>query len=120
METRIEPIDRHVFKEGESFFLDTSVWLSIYGPNAAPGSRKTRLYSEALKNILSARGHIFINLTIISEFANTCARIEFKLRRKELGFRDNDFKKFRNSKHFKPCSATIAGDLRAILKQSEL
>lgn len=101
-------IATYTFDPSVSYFLDTNVWFLVYGP-LPPGDFRARLYSDAVKRLRSSRADTLVDALVVSEFANTWARFEF---RRAGG---TDFKAFRNSTVFKPVAQDIAISLRSIL-----
>ncbi|PIQ33942.1 MAG: PIN domain-containing protein [Zetaproteobacteria bacterium CG_4_9_14_3_um_filter_49_83] len=98
------------FEAEDELFLDTNIWLLVYGPQK-PGDRRVAIYSQALANILAAKSRIYIDVLIVSEFINTYARLKWNVMGKPHG----DFKLFRNSADFKPISRDIAADVKQVL-----
>jgi predicted nucleic acid-binding protein len=101
-------ISSYAFDATSSYFFDTNVWLLVYGPTP-PDDPRVRLYSDAVKRLRSSKAPIFVDALVMSEFANTWARFEF---RRTGG---SDFKAFRNSGGFKTVAQDIALSLRSIL-----
>jgi predicted nucleic acid-binding protein len=101
-------ITSYAFEPGSSYFLDTNVWFLVYGPTP-PGDPRARIYSDAVKRLRSSGAPTFIDALVMSEFANTWARFEF--RRAGGG----EFKAFRNSRGFKAVAQDIAVSLRSML-----
>ena len=61
---------------------------------------------------MKANSEIFIDVLVVSEFINVCARKKSKLFPWPMG----DFKKFRKSRRFIPVAQGIAADVKQILK----
>ena len=101
-------ISSYAFDPTSSYFLDTNVWFLVYGPTP-PGDARVRIYSDAVKRLRSSGAPTLIDALVMSEFANTWARFEF---RRTGG---SDFKFFRNSRGFKGVAQDIAVSLRSIL-----
>ncbi len=98
------------FKPEDELFLDTNIWLLVFGPQR-PGDRRVAAYSEALARILAAKCQIYIDVLIVSEFINTYARLKWNV----MGNPHGNFKKFRNSPDFKQIAQDIAADVRRVL-----
>lgn len=98
------------FKSEDKLFVDTNVWLFVYGPQK-PGDARVATYSQALKKILSAQCRIYIDVLIVSEFINTYARLKWNV----MGKPHTDFKQFRKSADFKPIAKDIAADVKRVL-----
>lgn len=111
MTYRAEEITRYDFKSSDELLLDTNVWLFVYGPQK-PRDSKAAVYSQALARILASQSRIYIDVLIVSEFINTCARLKYKI----LSMSSTDFKQFRKSKDFKPVAQDIASDVKRVLQ----
>jgi len=96
------------FDSSTSYFLDTNIWLLVFGPSA-PGDRRARVYSDAVKRLRASGAKTFIDAIVVSEFANAWARFAFDRARAAK------FKTFRNSGAFKPVAQDIAVSLRSML-----
>ena len=96
--TNIKHIDDYSPGDGDMVFFDANVWLDIYGPAPQHWAQApcSSLFYKLIKNNID----IYINGLIISEVINSWARIEFRQQRKELGFKTNEFKKFRATPEF--------------------
>lgn len=103
-------VENYAFKPEDELFLDTNIWLFVYGPQK-PGSKKVATYSQTFAKILAAKSHIYIDVLIVSEFINTYARLKWNVMGKPCG----DFKRFRNSQDFKPIAQDISDDIKRVL-----
>jgi len=110
----IKDISSYSFSKDERFFLDANIWLSVYGPLAYL-RRKTSIYADALSSIRKIGCFIFIDVLILSEFINTCARWEHK--QSSLGIKR--FKDFRKNEAFVPIAKDIAANAKRIIKQCQ-
>lgn len=61
----------------DSFFLDTNVWLLLFGDIAGFQKREQSQYSKILESILSRDCIIFLTSNVISEFSNVLLRRAF-------------------------------------------
>jgi len=104
-------IASHEFKTEDELFLDTNIWLLVFGPQN-PGDWRVEAYSQALAKILTAQCQIYIDVLIVSEFINTYARVKWGV----LGRPHGNFKRFRNSPDFKPIAQDIAADVGRVLR----
>lgn len=68
----------HEFNRNDKLFVDTNVWLYLYGPQK-PKARVIDTYSSMLKRILAAGSRIYIDVLVVSEFINTCPRLKWQL-----------------------------------------
>lgn len=97
------------FQPTDDVFLDANIWLFIYGPRQAP--EKTEVYSEALYRLLEARSRLFVDVLVLSEVINSCARIRWQLD----PLKREGFKRFRNSSRFAPVAREITDYVRRIV-----
>ena len=111
MENNALAVASYNFKSEDELFVDTNVWLFIYGPQK-PGDTRVAAYSHALARILAAQSRIYIDVLIVSEFVNTYARLKWKLVAPHI----NQFKAFRKSVEFKPVAQDVAADVKRVLK----
>lgn len=109
MTPRALSVQHYDFQPQDELFLDANIWLFIYGPQN-PGNARTRVYSSAFRRILEARSRIYIDVLIVSEFINTYARWQWKLKAPGKAF-----KAFRNSSQFKPVAQEVADNSRRVL-----
>lgn len=110
--SRIEDIRSYVFQPQDRLFLDTNIWLSIYGPVAFQRKRSA-IYSRALRDIRQAGSAIFIDVLVLSEFINAYSRMEFN----QCTPRSSSFKAFRSSPDFQVIALDIAKTAERIVKQ---
>lgn len=112
-------IDQYEFQPGEKLFLDTNIWLLIYGVQEPqePEDKRIGIYSEALKQILSNKCQVYIDVLVVSEFINVYAKKMWAISKKDnAAFKNKSFKVFRNSADFEPIAGEIADNVRRILK----
>ncbi len=107
-------IRSHRFAPADNLFLDANVWMLLYGPQYSPCDRRVRVYSAALKDILAAGCHLFLDALVLSEFVNRYARYEYDVQPPTK--KPRTFKDFRNSSSFKPSARHIAAECERILK----
>lgn len=112
MMSKAQNIEKYDFNSKDKLFLDTNIWLFNFFPQN-PTDKRIESYSIAFSKIIDAKCHIYIDVLVISEFINTCARARWKLIAE-----DKSFKQFRNSNAFKDVSNEIADYVRRILKHS--
>src|SRR3990172_4767621 len=117
MNDNVFHVDRYAFSDKDSLFLDTNIWLYIYGPQA-PGDKRVMAYSKALQKILQAKSKIFLDVLVLSEFVNRYARLEFD--RFSGPGKKTDFKNYRKSTDFNPAAKAIADACRRIVKHCVL
>jgi len=115
MTSNIHDIDSYSFKSEDRLFLDANIWISIYGPIACQDWRTT-IYSKSLRQILSCKSLILLDLLVICEFINRFARFEYEQLKHEI--KPPTFKKYRDSEEFKLVAQEIAVNVKKILKIS--
>ena len=103
-------VEDYNFTVEDRLFLDTNVWLYLYAPQETQ-RHWVNIYSEAFDRILKARSQIYTDVLVLSEFINVYARQEWKLKAAPI----RDFKKFRNSRRFKPIARDITADVKRVL-----
>jgi len=104
-------IGQYAFTASDHLLLDTSVWLLIYGPQV-PGDSRIAPYSDALRRMLEAKSHLYIDLVVLSELINTYARMKHRLVAPKLNFKD-----FRKSTDFQVVAQDIVPDAKLVMKQ---
>lgn len=114
---RIEDVLSYSFKATDRLFLDTSVWLPVYGPQADKDNNQTRFYSFAHKKIREKGCGIYLDVTVLSEFINWCARWEYNQLPDDR--RPDSFKAYRNTQEFEDVAKEITINVRKILNVSK-
>jgi len=109
---QISDISSHSFSKNDQLFLDTNIWLSIYGPMAYTQKRAST-YSKALLDIRKFGCLVFIDILVVSEFINTYARWEYK----QSLTKYNTFKDFRKSSTFTVIAKDISNNVKRIINQ---
>lgn len=109
MKHEAKRISRYHFTAQHKLFLDTNIWMFLYGPKK-PRNRSVRIYSNVYNRILNAGSQIYIDVLVVSEFINRCARQECEL----AGYTPKQFKVFRNSSDFKSVAQGIAAAVKKI------
>lgn len=102
------------FSAQDNIVLDANVWMMIYGPYTSSNPRNID-YSNAFKAMLQCSCKIWIDILIISEFINACARFHWKLYGSSSSNKSLNFKQYRNSTHFPTVAQDISADIRKIL-----
>lgn len=113
MKSKIIPIATHRFNGTEAFFIDTNIWIFLYG-RQDPTDPRIRIYSSALDQILEKGCRVYVDVLVFSEFINRYARIEHKFAMSKGG--PTDYKAFRNSAAFQSAAQGIVAACRSILK----
>ncbi len=112
MPTNLKPlaVKDHEFSRNDRLFLDTNVWLYLYGPQK-PKARLIDTYSRMLKRILDAGSRLYIDVLVVSEFINTCTRLKWQLATN----RKIRFKAYRNAPSFKSVARSVSSDAARIM-----
>lgn len=79
MGIKVTDITRYSPKSSDVFLFDTNIWIFLFCPLGGARKNQQQIYSSFLKSVKSSRSTIFMNSLILSEFANTFLRIDFKL-----------------------------------------
>src|SRR5579862_8595370 len=109
----IKPLVSYAPRGSDRLLLDASAWLHIQGPLLPSQSAgKVTVYSSALERCLKAGCELYIDVLVLSEFVNVCARFYYKLKAPSIGF-----KEYRASPGFKPLAESIAADARFLLSK---
>ena len=94
----------------DKLFLDTNVWMCLYGPQKQRRT-KVQIYSNAFKDILNAKCQIYIDVLIVSELINSWARFMQKVVAQNI----TQFKDFRSSPRFKLVAQNIAAEAKQVM-----
>jgi|SRR5882724_12501032 len=98
MKNKAHNLSKYAFAAGERLLLDANIWLYLFpAPSGQPYAHAAG-YSAALKQILSAKAHIALDVLILSEYLNRYCRIEWGALYRT---KHPDFKQFRKSNDFK-------------------
>jgi predicted nucleic acid-binding protein len=98
LQRRYSPSDRIVF--------DANILVSLFSGLEPPGSIIVRNYSAALKQIRTNGATVLLDVLVLSEFVNVCARKEYDLAHPpSLG--RTPYKVFRQSPAFVPVAQAI-------------
>ena len=115
MSAKIRDIQGYSFGAADQLLFDANIWLRLYGPQADAKSFQTKIYSGALKRILTVNAVVHLDSSILSEFINRWARLEYQTL--PLAKRPADFKTYRSGPLFKPVAAAIASAAQKIAAQ---
>ena len=99
------------FTAQDKLFLDTNIWLYLYGP-AKPRSYWRTIYESVFNRMLRAKSRIYIDVLVVSEFINAYARLKWR----DASSYPNTFKTFRSSSDFKAVAPDIAIRVQQIMK----
>ncbi len=93
MAANVLDIKKYSPRSSDIFFFDNNVWMYIFCPLGNYNKAKQSIYSSLLQNITSAKGTIFINSLILSEFTNRYLRMDFEQWKKQNNYYNFGFKK---------------------------
>ncbi|MFH0957761.1 MAG: PIN domain-containing protein, partial [Pseudomonadota bacterium] len=113
MGSAIFPVDHYNYSEKESLLFGANVWLFIFGPQYSRTDPRVKRYSLGLKNILTAKASVFIDVLILSEFINACASYAYNIVPADQ--KPQDFKVFRESPLFQTVAENVAATTRKIM-----
>lgn len=107
----IQDIRNHQFTSDEKLFLDTNVWLSVYGP--IPYKRKRApIYSSAWRDIRNINCIVCVDVVVISEFIYRYIRIEMDQSKNPV----KSLKTFRTTSEFNEIAQDVAQNTKRILR----
>ncbi|MYE87555.1 PIN domain-containing protein, partial [Candidatus Poribacteria bacterium] len=104
-------VQNYNFTSNDNLFLDTNIWLYLFGPRRAVPS-DMEIYSDMFNRIVNARCQIYIDIVVVSEFINAYARMQWRF----IAPRVRSFKTFRDSPDFKPVAQNIADHVKLIME----
>ena len=103
-------IRHYNFTAQDQLFLDTNIWLYLYGP-PKPRSYSRSIYASVFNRMLRAKSRIYIDVLVVSEFINAYARLKWR----DASSYPNTFKTFRGSSDFKTVAENVAADVKLVL-----
>ena len=116
MKNTVHDLSDYAFRKDDVLLLDTNVWLYLYpapSDNSPATSSLSRQYSEAFKDMLSARALLIMDALVLGEYLNCYCRIEWNaLHKKEYC----KFKSFRKSSRFAEVGSRAADLARSMLR----
>lgn len=83
----------YTVKSVDSFFLDTNIWLLLFGDIADYRKKEQSEYSKVLQSILSRDCIVFLTSSVISEFSNVLLRRSYNDWQSEVENVGKEFKK---------------------------
>lgn len=75
--------------------FDANVLIYLFAPTSRPAGQLESKYSNLLSKIRKSSADIVIDPTVISEYVNTCLRIEYRAKLKTERLEDAGLKRFR-------------------------
>lgn len=122
---KVENVKNFIVHSDDGFFFDTNVWIFLFAPIAGSKKRKQKVYSNLFRDILTAKATINVNSMVISEYINTCLRINFRNWESTSKFIPQypntraDFKRdYRGTEHCKNALVDIESQVKQILEIS--
>ncbi len=115
MKNEVSDVAYYQFTAHDRLFLDTNVWLYVYGPNP-PKDKRVADYSDALSRILKSGCSIYVDVLITSEFINTFSRMCWR----QIPNSNPNFKDFRKSVSYRTVAIEIANCVNTVLNQCTL
>lgn len=121
MKNKAHNLETWAFSAGDRILPDANFWINVFGPasSVVQPTMRVRNYSSALGRMMAGKASVFIDVTIMSEFVNALARLEFNSNFNGNGYGAWEFKRFRNSSDFIPTARMIEREFGKILKISQ-
>lgn len=104
-------IQKYTFSSSDNLFFDANVLIYLDGPIANINQKFQKVYADAFAKMITAKSNLFIDTTVISEFANRYLRFAYEPFRESLSF-----KNFRDSSDGKKTISNICAILRRRLR----
>lgn len=119
MYNRIKSVETYQFVSSDRLFLDTNVWMRVFGLNSLP-DKDTDVYSRAFKRILEVGCEVYIDPVVMSEFVTVSSRIAWRehIKRMRKSGQHVRFKDFRRSQEFRPMAKNIDHYIQQISRYS--
>ena len=98
-------------------YLDANIWIYLFAPTTQPDDEIASLYSRLLGKIKKSSADIIVDTTVISEYVNTCLRIECRAEARAKHLKYVGLKKFRENytECYDAIASQVANHLREIL-----
>ncbi len=124
MESNYTDIRNYSPKRMDNFFFDNNIWIFLFCPIGNHDKNKQKTYSSFLQSVRQVNATIWINSLILSEFANVCIKLDYKLwkneEKKPLIGAYLDYKQaYRKTKRYKDTVASICAAINQILTLCE-
>jgi len=108
MPNRVSDAANYAFTGKDKLCFDTNIWLNLFPPTLSWGKSKWAASDAGtFKRIKQSQAAIVIDVSVLSEYFNRLARLEWETYRKNPGS-GLSFKNFRNSIYFKPAAEAVA------------
>lgn len=97
MKNKAHNLIHYSFNSEEKILMDANIWLYLFPAPNNPSYRYANQYSNAFKNLISAKAQPILDPIILSEYLNRYTRIEW-----EVSYKNQypKYKDFRNSPDF--------------------
>jgi predicted nucleic acid-binding protein len=105
---------KYSYSVADRVLVDANVLISVFSGLEPPSSIPLRNYSEVFKRMRQAGTKVLLDVLVLSEFVNRCARRYFELAQSQGGAWRN-FKDYRNSTDFSSIAPIIAQASRQVL-----
>jgi len=102
--------------EINSVFFDANIWIMLKHTHSQQGKKRVKKCSTFYKSLLENKKTIYINEIILSEVANSIARIEFYKFNVVNQNKYTKFKDYRESDDYPPVAKKISIILENIMK----
>lgn len=117
---QILDVETYTPTQNDKLFFDANIWIYLFYPVGNYKRDIIKKYDGFFKKILEVNTSIFISSLILSEFVNTCVRLEFNDLRRKNPEKYKDFKKdFRITEEYKKLMTDIKLIVGKILKISK-
>lgn len=103
------------YSASDKVLFDANILVSLFSGLEPPGSVPVRHYSQVLKSIRQSGAVIVLDVLVLSEFVNVCARKYYDLAISQGGAWQSR-KSYRQSAEFKMVAQTIARAAQQIVK----
>jgi predicted nucleic acid-binding protein len=107
-------------KSTDVFFFDNNIWMFLFCPIGNYEPYKQKQYSTFFKYIQTAKATVFVNSLVLSEFANTYFRLDFKLWKNTEKHYDGNYKQdYIPTKRYTKAAHDVKAALKDILQCSD-
>ena len=113
---KVIKINEYKVNSGDRFFFDNNIWMFLFASIANVSRTKQQIYSRFFADICTAKATIFISSLILSEYMNSCLRINHKLWEKNENRDGTNYKKdYRITSDFKTALEAIKAEINIIM-----
>lgn len=111
-------ITKYTFSASDNLFFDANILVYLDGPIASVDQNLQDIYNVAYTKMRKAKSRLFVDIVVLSEFANRYLRLAFNPYFKSRAY--GTFKEFRNSKHGKATISNICTLMKKRLRTFSL